>query len=614
MDFFARQEAAHKKTALLIFYFVLAVAGIIATLQILFATLLGLPWNHLELFLWVAGGTLAVVAAGSLAKTAELAQGGRVVAAMLGGEPISPHTTQPDERRLMNVVEEMSIASGVPVPEVFVIPDRAINAFAAGHGPGDAAIGVTRGAMERLTRDELQGVVAHEFSHLLHGDMRLNLRLMGLLHGILCIALAGMILLRVTFYMPRGSGGDRRGGAGAVILLLLAAGLGLYIVGSIGVFFGNLIKAAVSRQREFLADASAVQYTRNPYGIAGALWKIGQFTSRLSHPRASEASHMYFGDGVRAGLLRLFATHPPLSERIAAIAPDFQPAKTRPRATPASPPRTLPSGIPAASLATATEPLQSALGAAWMAVLPTFALHAAHETASAAALVCALLLDAREDIRRRQLDALAEPLRSAAEHMATRLRVLEGIPRLVLVDLAIPALRTMSESQYRAFRESVERLVAADEQIDVFEFVLQKVLFRHLDLFFTRQTGPPVRYRSLLPLLPDVAALMTAICLVSQASPEARRAAFEAGTRELLVKPGSYPLELSDTVQLDAVASALDRLAEASPDVKRRVLAACSQCAAHDGVVEPAEYELLRAVADALDCPVPPPPPPAVIA
>ncbi|MCX7869756.1 MAG: M48 family metalloprotease, partial [Terrimicrobiaceae bacterium] len=228
MDFFARQQQAHKKTGLLIVYFALAVLGIIAVLQVVFAMILGLPWNDRELFLWVGGGTLLVVMGGSLIKTAELSQGGRVVAAMLGGEPVPPNTTVPGERRLMNIVEEMSIASGVPVPEVFLIPDPAINAFAAGHGPGDAAIGVTRGAVERLSRDELQGVIAHEFSHLLHGDMRLNVRLIGVLHGILCIALAGALLLRVTFYMPSDGGGEGGGGkrgAGGIVLLLLAAGL-----------------------------------------------------------------------------------------------------------------------------------------------------------------------------------------------------------------------------------------------------------------------------------------------------------------------------------------------------------------------------------------------------
>ena len=621
MDFFERQERAQQKTTLLITYFVLAVVGIIVVLQIVFSILLGLPWNDPELFAWVGGGTLLFVIAGSAFKTAELSQGGRVVATSLGGEPISPHTKDPGLRRLMNIVEEMSIASGVPVPEVFVLPDPAINAFAAGHGPGDAAIGVTRGAIERLSRDELQGVIAHEFSHLLHGDMKLNVRLIGLLHGILCIALAGALLLRITIYLPSDSGGSREGdrrGGGGIILILLAAGLALYIVGWIGVFFGNLIKAAVSRQREFLADASAVQYTRNPHGIAGALWKIGKFTSRLAHPRATEASHMFFGDGVGHAFLQLFATHPPIPERIAAIAPDFNPSqKESLRSSASAPPPDSPASqtgrpLPAASLLTAVSlPLES--GAGWLAALPEFLAAAIHETGPAGAIICTLLLDRDENIRARQLEVLPPPLRELATHFDARRHEIESIPRLILVDLALPALRYMSDVQYRQFRETIVQLVAADGQIAFFEFVLQKVLMRHLDMYFTKHTGPTVKYRSLVRLLPEAGTLLTAVALVGHKEPEARREAFDVGVRELLVKPSSYPLEVGEHVDLSSVDAALDRFAQASPEVQRLLINACSQCAAHDGVLEIQEYELLRAISDVLGYPAPPPPPPPLI-
>lgn len=326
MDFFEHQDQARKNTKLLVAYFVIAVAGIIASVY--FASLLifygtqfqqqsGGPtpalalWDP-RLFLYVVIGTLGVVAIGSLYKTAALSKGGSAVAESLGGRLVSPDTTDPDERQLRNVIEEMAIASGVPAPEIYLLDDEdGINAFAAGHTPSDAAIGVTRGCMTLLNRDELQGVIGHEFSHILNGDMRLNLRLMGAIFGIVCLTVIGRVLLY--------SRGGRGRGRNPMMLL----GLALIVIGAIGVFFGRLIQAALSRQREFLADASAVQFTRNPAGLSGALQKIGGTGSRLASAHAEEASHMFIGNGLGKPLLRMLATHPPLEARIRAIDPGW---------------------------------------------------------------------------------------------------------------------------------------------------------------------------------------------------------------------------------------------------------------------------------------------------
>lgn len=303
MDFFERQEKAHRNTKLLVVYFVIGVALLIAAVYV--ASLLifagagsrhnyyngeQIPfalWNP-KLFFAVAIGTLAVVAIGSISKTAELAQGGSAVAEMLGGRLVNSNTIDPDERKLLNVVEEMALASGIPVPQVYVLDQEpGINAFAAGHSTSDAVVTVTRGCMKLLTRDELQGVIGHEFSHILNGDMRLNIRLMGTIFGILCLAVIGRVLLQ----MRSGSSRDRNP--------LPLLGLVLLAFGWIGVIFGRLIQAAVSRQREFLADASSVQFTRNPAGITGALKKIGglSYGSKLQAAHADEASHMFFGTG-----------------------------------------------------------------------------------------------------------------------------------------------------------------------------------------------------------------------------------------------------------------------------------------------------------------------------
>src|SRR5437016_4331090 len=331
MDFFERQEQAHHNTRLLVIYFSAGVALLIATVYLavllIFAGVSSRHpryyrydndqpaislWNP-RLFFGVAIGTLSVIVLGSLFNTAELAQGGSVVATNLGGRLVNPSTTDPNERKLLNVVEEMAIAAGVPVPQVYLLPqERGINAFAAGHSTSDAVVSVTEGSIKLLTRDELQGVIGHEFSHILNGDMRLNLRLMGIIFGIVCLAVIGRILLQT-----RGSSRDRNP--------LPLLGLALLVLGWTGVFFGRLIQAAVSRQREFLADASSVQFTRNPAGLAGALKKIGglSYGSKLQAAHAEEASHMFFGNGMGESFLHLMDTHPSLEERIRALDPAF---------------------------------------------------------------------------------------------------------------------------------------------------------------------------------------------------------------------------------------------------------------------------------------------------
>src|SRR4051812_8638234 len=324
MDFFERQDKARRNTKMLVFYFVAAVAAIILSVYLVVILAFvaqgsgGGGWNP-QLFFAVATGVIAIVCFGSLYKISELHSGGGAVARMLGGRLVSPVTSDPDEKKLRNVVEEMSLASGVPVPEIYVMDEEeGINAFAAGHATSDAAVAGTRGCMRLLNRDELQGVIAHEFSHILNGDMRLNLRLMGFIHGILCLAIIGRVLLNTG--SSRRSSSDKKGNP------LPLLGIGLLIIGGIGVFFGKLIKSAVSRQREFLADASAVQFTRNPEGLANALKKIGGLSagSKIQNAQAETASHLFFANGLSSSWINMFATHPPLEERIKLLDPSFE--------------------------------------------------------------------------------------------------------------------------------------------------------------------------------------------------------------------------------------------------------------------------------------------------
>jgi len=591
MDFFGHQETARRRTKWLVFYFAAAVACIIAALHAAFCVVAGQQWDNWELLGATAAGVLAVVAVGSLVKIAELAKGGRAVAEMLGGSPVNTATRNPAERRLLNVVEEMAIASGMAVPQVYVLDDPAINAFAAGYGARDAVVGVTRGCVEQLDRDELQGVVAHEFSHILNGDMRLNIRLIGLLNGILFLAVIGGVLMRIAAYSRGGRSRNDKGG-GSIVMVVIAAGLALYLVGWIGVFFGKLIKAAVSRQREFLADASAVQFTRNPNGIAGALEKIGGAGSRLGSPRAQEASHMFFGNGLAESWFQLFATHPPIAERVSRIrgiqAAAIQAAGKNP------PP------LPAAADASA--------GASLLAGIPAAAQESARDLFGACALVYGLLLSGDESIRKGQLRSLQadEALKRASEKSAEETAALGSGGKIALVELAVPALRGLSPQQAAAFRSNIEALAAADGRIHLFEYTLQKMLLRHLADFFGGKRKGGAKARSIVPLLPDVGFVLSAVANAEDGGKGARDRSFSAGASALGSAKSAYPLERLANVDLREFDAALERLDGAAGPVKSKVLEACAAAAMADGKVNGIQFELVRAISDTLGFPMPP--------
>lgn len=609
MDFFERQNLAHKNTRFLVVLFVAAVLAIIAVLYFSAIAFFGSPVWDPDVFFSVVLGTLAVVGLGSLFKILQLSQGGSAVAAMLGGQLVDVHTTDPRLRQLLNIVEEMSIASGLPVPEVYLLAeDASINAFAAGHGPGDAVVGVTRGAVERLTRDELQGVIAHEFSHILNGDMKLNIRLMGVLFGILCIAVAGQILMRSGFWTGGASGGSRDRNSGNLGLAIMLAGLVLLIVGYIGVFFAKLIKAAVSRQREFLADAAAVQFTRNPSGIAGALHKIGGLSAKISSPHAEEASHLFFGNGLGDSWLRMLATHPPIEDRIRAIDPAFDPTNVKKIRPPRPPEDGSAAPVRRNWLGHAGVPGPDHLmqAAAMISALPEYSAASAHELHGAAAMVYSFLLSGDAAVRERQIQSMtADPagVKALLEQFAKK-EALSYEQQITLVDLAIPTLRQLSPEQYRQFRDNVERLIRADGELHLPEFLLEKILVRHLDMHFTKTTGAKVVFRQIQPLLPDIALLLGGLALLANGEAEDR--AYAAGVRELLVNAADPALKQPSAVGLEEVGRALDRIATASPDLKRRILTACGAVVMDDSDVSLGQAQLLRAIADAVDCPVPP--------
>ncbi len=643
MDFFEAQARAKKRTSRLVALFSLAVCGTIAAGYfgaILLSAQLdsksgrtrdryGYVQPHHAPALWqpqllavVSLGTLAVIGLASLYKWSEFSAGGYAVAESVGGRCVDPHSTDLAERRLLNVVEEMALASGVPMPAVYILDDEpAINAFAAGLSTADAVVAVTRGALEKLKRDELQGVIGHEFSHILNGDMRINLRLTSLIFGILVIGLAGRGILWSLRGARASSSRDNKN-SGGILVAIGAVGLGLLIIGYVGYFFGRLIQAAVSRQREFLADASAVQFTRNPTGLGGALKKIGGLAigSSLQTSKSAAIGHFFFAQCFRSNFGGLWATHPPLDERIRAIDPTFAGTFIEPpqieemaqeslisaRLAPAPTRPVIHPDKALASIGTLT-PTLLAEAQQLHASLPPRLLAAAYSPAEAPILLYGLLLENDDDnVQRRQLALIASRAGGEALHLLKSLesclRDLGPEHKLPLLQLSLPALKTLRPSALTPFFETLDALVHTDGRVSPFEFALQKLLQRHLAASRAPARASIVQFHSFQAVAD---AISTVLSTLAHASDRDSNEAYAAGAAQLPLSTANLgPLAL--TIDLFALDAALDKLAIASGPIKQRLLKAAVHVVISDGDVQVEEYELLRAIAATLDVPLPP--------
>ena len=645
-DFYERQDAARRSTSWLIGMFALGVLAVVAgTMAVAWVVTGGLQsyraaksgqildapdafydvsHDDLLAILAAGGATLLLIGGGTTYKIAQLAGGGSVVAEELGGKRVYPNATNLVEQRLLNVVEEMALASGVPVPPVYLLDkERGINAFAAGYSSSDAVVAVTRGTAEQLTREELQGVVAHEFSHILNGDMRLNVRLIGILHGLLLLGLIGRILLRVGGTGSRSSSSKNNGGAAIVMI-----GLAMFVLGYIGTLMGNLIKAAVSRQREYLADASAVQFTRNPGGLSGALKKIGAFISgsQLTAPKAAEASHMFFSQGVWEGFTGLTATHPPLEKRILALEPnwdgkfpkmpqqpagiaEFSAAGVAGLAGLAGDGPDVPLGVVSRAADQVGEPVEAhrEYAARLIEAIPTVVRDNAHESYGARAVLYGLLIDADPAVREKQLAMLAKTAAQDVYELTLKLLpyldLLDVRVRLPLVDMSLPALRAMSPPQYRTFNTCFRELVRADNRLGLFEWMLYRVLTRNLRPQFEKTAAPRVAYYGLQRLEVECSVLLSTLAYADNRREEAA-AAVERGAVKLRgVKVALLPAE---SCGLDPLRKSLEKLAQVAPKQRRALVDACAATICADNEVTVAEAELLRGICDMLDCPMPP--------
>lgn len=592
-NFFQQQDLARRNTKILILLFSVAVLALVALTNFLIMLVVGvtqgadalyLPW---EVITSISLVVIAVVGLAIVAKWQQLKQGGRTVAQALGGIRITADSQDPLQRRVLNVVEEMALAANLPVPPVYLLPERGINAFAAGYSPADAVIGVTQGSIEQLSRDELQGVIAHEFSHILNGDMRMNIRLIAILNGILFIGHIGYYLMRAG----RGtvlvrSRRNRNDGAAAIMLL----GLGLVIIGYLGSFFGNLIKAAVSRQREYLADASAVQFSRNPRGIAGALKRIGGYKpgSRVLNGNADEASHLFFGEAI-SRWAAIFATHPPLAKRIRRLDPSwngrFPEAQTVQKPSPAQ----------------AAEQPQERQRRAMLAAIPVILTQSSHQQVPAQAIVCALLLKNKDFAE--QLATIKQfggnNLLTEVDQLVDPVQRLPLAQQVQLLQMSVPALKQLSKEAFQHFDSLLQRLAGTAPNLQQWLCLsfIEHIVASEYD---SKQVIRHVQQQSLASLIPKLLPLLSAVADSAGDETAATQAWIAAvqqlGLTETPVKPKVNFAELN---------ASLLPLLKASPALKQQTWQAIIAAVKADQHFSQKEQGLINLLALLLEMPVP---------
>ena len=610
MNFFRAQDEARGRTTKLVVLLVLAILMLTGSLYAIAVYAKGelmergsLDWFQPKLFLATSGTALVVILGTSWWRISELAKGGAFVAQSLGARPVSPHTKDLAERRYLNIVEEMSLAAGLPMPACFVVDhDTTINAFAAGNNPQDAAVAVTRGALTYLNRDELQGVIAHEFSHIGNGDMKLNLRIIGTIAGLTALSQLGYILMRLMRLA------DDKDSAKVGIPLAIG-GLVIFLLGLGGVLFARIIQASVSRQREYLADASAVQFTRNPEGLAGALKKIAGLKGGQREASTSEleTQHLFFSS--TGGFMEfIFSSHPPIGDRIRRLLPTFD--GVIPDVEPVAASDELVAGLSGRQSATAIPPpiraarahriptnleIQDAVG--FQGTLPMELRASAADSIGAMAIVLGLILRQNPELRAQQLqtarglaggEVIAEALR-----LAPRLQALPAGSRLPLLDLSMPALRQLSKAQLALFRLAIQK-VGFDANDGLIVLLVQASMRRYLD--DVGRSGPP----PLVGLSVSYALVLSAVVRTSRETALAQQEAFALGVAELARPDLATTILPESEVDLQKVDEALAVIAVQSVFERRRFVRACGVAMLHDDVAEAAEIEILRAVADTL--------------
>ncbi|UYZ83021.1 M48 family metallopeptidase [Entomomonas sp. E2T0] len=615
MNFFKLQNKAKSQTFWLVILFCLGliilpyIGAHIITFCIDFFTL---PKNRSPAtFPLVLKCLTVIIVMVSLYKYISLRQGGRVIAIALGGRLIDKRASNPNERRLLNVVEEMAIASSVPVPHVYILDEEIhINAFAAGHTINDAVIGVTRGTTELLTRDELQAVIAHEFSHILNGDMRLNLRFTAFLFGFIFISQAGFVLLRLGFGI-----GNKKGGG--IIPHFLVLAVALLAAGFLGQLWARIMQAAVNRQREYLADASSVQFTRHGPALASALKKIGgsEGGATLETAMASSYNHFFFSQADT----NLLATHPPLEKRIKRIEPwwqggfievDFSKLIKKEEGEPQENSnirdKKLTAAIAAGIAITGTDAIPYLKPVTLLNTNVTDKEQATakleaicHEPMDACYLMFAFLVDTIPSIRAKQFIAVKN-----TDLITDYYQTLSLIPKqkhLEFIEKAIPALKNLSEEQYKKFKTTLMHFIQADNEISLYEWLIYQLIIHQVDgQFNSKAIITSYNYSNLDQLRDEVAIMLSGIAHLTEDSDYQKRA-FGLGSNVM----GLYTIQLQEKPNISQLTTSLQKLQKATEPVRRKFLQGALRAIEQDQQVNMKETMFFRILSLCLDCPIP---------
>jgi len=644
MNFFQLQEQARVKTRRLIFVYILAVLVIVVALDAVFLavkyftanegtelllqdtsiqSLIASDTNSLLLF---SLGIIAFIGLASLYRMMSLRGGGSKVATALGGTRVDGNHADRKVRRLVNIVEEMAIASGLPVPQVYVLEQESgINAFAAGNQPEDAAVAVTRGALETFNRDELQGVLGHEFSHILNGDMRMNIRLLGPLFGIMLIGTMGGLLLRTTAFRRVRSSRESSGG----VMVMLLLGLSLIVIGYIGLLAGRMIKAAISRQREYLADASAVQFTRDNEGIGGALKKIAAWAhgSTLTDAGAEEVSHMLFANGLRQQFSGMLATHPPIMDRIQRIGMQFsnqdlarlaaemqnmddnQPASASSSADGTQAAFTADSVSGFAAAATAQGFDDESLRSARTVIneVPEKIRQQVESINTVREVVLALLLSDDDDVKGQQIQVIQTAgSDNDWQRVITLRQQLDGLSeglRLPILDLAFPAVRQLTWQQRMDLYVLIEKLIPLDGVVSSFEYMLSRLLLQMLEENRRPDNRSGTKKLKLVQLKFHLRTLFSVLAIFGHDTEDEAIRSYNAGMGNLLGQQWpEYYMPADWVTHFDSALQAIDRV---RPLIKEEIIKSLVVTIGFDHEYRVEEYEMLRVISALMHSPMP---------
>lgn len=569
MNFFQHQDAARKKTGFLVVGFALVILLILVVIDVLIF-IYGREYGDMTTLISGANVfVLGVILLGSLAKYWKLRGGGRSVAEMIKAEPILRDAKEPKLRQLINIVDEISIASGIASPTLYYMPEeKGINAFVAGFDANDTVLVVTQGALDKLNRDELQGVIAHEFSHIFNADTKINLRLMAVLGGLLVMSQVGYNILTSQRSSSRTS---RSSNSNSIAVPFV--GSVLFLLGYLGLFFGNIIKAAISRQREYLSDASAVQFTRNPNGIGKALMKIAAQgkSAYMGNKNSEDISHMCFAETIKAGFMNPFSTHPRIDLRIKSIDPtgviwdEYQRELLNPK-TEADAPQPKPKPKPEE---------KDPAGVAGVFSDP----HKLHILAGVLMKAVGNPTPASYANAQQVMESLPEDLKNmtyatdTAQQLAKKILIDPMDNYLVLLDMSLPALKELDDQAASLFIKDMFKLAKQNNKISLHEALVLTILREHLG---SRSGG------------------VTRVLYHRRAAVEKQILCVQAYLRDPNCQQYSI-LELT---------RALKKLRHMSPQLKQEFMQECIAIAQDDGKVSVHEYAMLRAIGSCLDCPI----------